>query len=65
MMYTIRNVSQKTKDDLNRYADEHNLTIAEALHQLVDFGMEYYEQHKKNPKKYSDVNDAMKKLPKW
>jgi len=65
MMYTIRNVSRKTKDDLNRYAEQHGLTIAEALQQLVEFGMEYYEQHRKNPKKYADARGAMMGLPEW
>ncbi len=43
MMYTIRNASEKTKESLNRFADEHGLTVAEALTQLVELGMEKYE----------------------
>lgn len=65
MVYTIRNVSPKTKETLNRYAEEHNITIGEALQQLIDFGMEYYIQHRKNPKRYADVKGAMMGLPEW
>ena len=65
MMYTIRDVSEKTKDDLNRFADEHNLTIAEALGQLVEFGLAHYEQNRKNPKKYMTTQQAAKSLPEW
>ncbi len=64
-MYTIRNASGKTKEDLNRFADEHGLTVAEALAQLVELGMEKYEQDRKNPKKYLSAMDAMKRLPEW
>ena len=65
MVYTIRNVSEKTKETLNKYAEEHNLTIAEALQQLIDFGLEHYEQHKKNPKKYLNTQEALASLPEW
>ncbi len=65
MMYTIRNASEKTKEELNRFADEHGLTVAEALTQLVELGMEKYEQDRKNPKKYLGAMDAMKALPEW
>ena len=65
MMYTIRDVSEKTKEDLNRYASEHNLTIAEALGQLVDFGLAYHEQNRKNPKKRMIVQEAIQDLPEW
>ncbi|MEW6748872.1 MAG: hypothetical protein AB1295_04160 [Candidatus Micrarchaeota archaeon] len=65
MMYTIRNVSPRTKELLNRYAEEHNLTMAEALGQLVDYGVEYHMQNKRNPKRYADVKGAMAGLPEW
>ncbi|MFN7990760.1 MAG: hypothetical protein U0R44_01240 [Candidatus Micrarchaeia archaeon] len=65
MTYTIRNVTEATKERLNRFADEHNLTIAEALHQLVESGAEYHEQTRKNPKRYKNAQEAMKDLPEW
>ncbi len=64
-MYTIRNLSEKTKMHISDYAKEHNLTIAESIQQLVEFGLEYLEQHKKNPKKYLNTLAASEKLPKW
>lgn len=65
MMYTIRNASEKTKEDLNRFAEEHSLTIAEALAQLVELGIEKYEQERKNPKKWKGAQDAVRSLPEW
>ena len=65
MTYTIRNVGEKTKEDLARYAEEHNLTVGEALQQLVDFGLAYHEQNRKNPKKYLTAQDAIRRLPEW
>jgi hypothetical protein len=65
MMYTIRNVSTRTKERLNRYAEDHSITIAEALGQLVEYGSEYYEQHRKSPKKFRDLKSAMKEMPSW
>lgn len=65
MMYTIRNVSEKTKETLNRFADEHGLTVAEALQQLTELGLERYEQERRNPRKYMDAREALRDLPKW
>jgi hypothetical protein len=65
MMYTIRNASEKAKEGLNRFAAEHGLTVAEALGQLVELGLERYEQNRRNPKRYSGIRDALKDLPEW
>ncbi|MEW6035638.1 MAG: hypothetical protein AB1529_03425 [Candidatus Micrarchaeota archaeon] len=65
MMYTIRNAGRRTKEMLNRFADEHNLTIAEALDQLVELGLERYEQQRKSGKKFSSTQEAMNCLPPW
>jgi hypothetical protein len=64
-MYTIRNVSENTKEALNKHAEEHNLTVGEALQQLVEYGLEFYAQNRKSPKKYLTAQDAMKNLPEW
>jgi hypothetical protein len=64
-MYTIRNASGRTKEMLNRFADEHNLTIAEALGQLVELGLERYEQQRRSGKKFSSTQEAMGRLPPW
>lgn len=64
-MYTVRNVSEKTRQTIDAYAKEYDLTIAQALQQLVEFGLEYAEQHKKNPKKYLNSGEAIKQLPQW
>ena len=65
MTYTIRNVGEKTKEDIVRYAEAHGINVGEALQQLVDFGLQYYEQNRKNPKKYLTAQDAMRNLPEW
>ncbi|HSB47128.1 MAG TPA: hypothetical protein VLD37_03875 [Candidatus Bilamarchaeum sp.] len=65
MAYTIRNVGEKTKETLAKYASDHGITVGEALTQLVDFGIEYYEQNKSSPKKYLTLQDAMRALPEW
>ena len=64
-IYTIRNVDEHTRNLIDQYAKEYNLTIGQTLHQLIEFGMEYAEQHKKNPKKYLNTCDAMRSLPNW
>ena len=65
MMYTIRNASEKTKETLNKFAQENNLTIAQALTLLLELGFEAYEQQKKGEKKYKNTLEAIKNLPEW
>lgn len=65
MMYTIRNASEKTKSILNKFAQENDLTIAQALTMLLELGFEAYEQQKKGEKRYKNTIDAMQKLPQW
>ena len=64
-IYTVRNVSEKARKTIDQYAREYDITIANALEQLVEFGIEYEEQHRKSPKKYITSKDAMKTLPEW
>ncbi len=64
-MYTVRNVSDRTRKQIDDYAKEYNLTVAQALQQLIEFGLEYVEQHKKNPKKYLNLGGAIASMPKW
>ncbi len=65
MTYTIRNVDERTKERLSRYASEHAITAGEAMQQLVEFGLEYYRQQKRIRKKYSGAAEAMARLPQW
>ena len=65
MTYTIRNVDEKTKEVLGRYASKHGITIGEAMQQLVEFGAEYCRQAGKTTKKYSGARDALENLPEW
>jgi hypothetical protein len=65
MTYTIRNVDEKTKEALGRYAGLHGITVGEAMQQLVDFGQEYLKTAKKGGKKYAGARDALQNLPKW
>ena len=62
-MYTVRNVSEKTRKLIDDYAKEYDLTIAQALQQLVEYGTEYAEQHRKNSKKYLNSQEALKQIP--
>lgn len=64
-MYTIRNLSKITQKAIVDHAKEYDLTIAESLQQLVEFGLEYLDQQKKNPKKYLNIEAAVKNMPKW
>jgi len=65
MTYTIRNVDEKTREALSRYAGEHNITVGEAMGQLIEFGLEYYQQSRKIQKKYPGAHEALENLPKW
>lgn len=65
MTYTIRKVSEETKNRISQFALEHNLTIGESIGQLVEFGWTYYEQHKKDGKKYQNTLAALHKIPTW
>ncbi len=65
MMYTVRNLGTKTKGAISAYANEHNLTMAEAISQLVEFGLEYYNKNKKPAKKYASAEEALKIFPSW
>ena len=64
-MYTIRNLSLYTRKAILDHSKEYDLTIAESLQQLVEFGLEHLEQQKKNPKKFLNTEDAIKKMPEW
>ncbi len=64
-MYTIRNVNLKTREAISKYAEEYGITVGDALEQLVEFGLEYFDQQKKNPKKYLNTQGAIKNLPCW
>ena len=63
MMYTIRNLAERTKTRINSFADEHNLTVAEAIEQLTEFGLEYFEQQRKNPKRFRNLSEALAEYP--
>ena len=65
MMYTIRDPPEKAKEILLQYANEHKITIGQALLQLLEFGFEYYQLQKKENKKYRNSQDAIKSLPRW
>ena len=62
MMYTIRNLPKKTKKQIGEYATEHGTTVADALSQLVEFGLLYYEQNRPAGKKYADILMAVNEL---
>lgn len=60
-VYTIREMDKKTKESIQIYAHEHDLNIAEALRDLVFFGLQHIK-HTKKEKKYASIFDVQKKL---
>ncbi len=61
-MYTIRNLNDQTKEVINRYASDHNLTVPEALQELVQFGLEYLEKNPPKNKPYKTLSEALKEV---
>jgi len=59
-MFAIRNVDNKTKQFITEYAEEHNITIAEALRELILLVQEHISEKPK--KKYKSVFEVYDKL---
>ena len=60
-VYTIRDMDQKTKESVQTYAHEHDLNVAEALRDLVFFGLQHIK-HRQKEKKYASIFKVQKKL---
>ena len=60
-VYTIRDLDEKTKDAIQSYAREHDVNVAEAVKELVFFGLQHI-RHTKKEKKYSSIFEVQKRL---
>ena len=54
-------MDKKTKESIQDYAHEHDLNVAEALRDLVFFGLQHIT-HTKKEKKYASIFEVEKKL---
>ena len=60
-VYTIRGMDEKTRTAIQAYAQEHDVNVAEALTELVFFGLQHI-RHTKKEKKYSSIFEVQKKI---
>lgn len=54
-------MDKKTKESVQAYAHEHDLNVAEALRDLVFFGLQHIK-HTKKEKKYSSIFEVQKRI---
>lgn len=59
-IFAIRNVDDSTKQFILKYAEENDLTIAEALRELIILVKEHMKE--KPQKKYSSIFDTYEKI---
>ncbi|MDD2655776.1 MAG: hypothetical protein PHQ80_03870 [Candidatus ainarchaeum sp.] len=60
-VYTIRGMDEKTRAAIQAYAQEHDVNVAEALTELVFFGLQHI-RHTKKEKKYSSIFEVQKRI---
>ncbi len=58
--YTIRNMDEKTKKEIQDYASEHDVSIAEALRELIMIAVK--SLRKEGGKKYKSIFDVYDKI---
>lgn len=59
-MFAIRNVDDKTKEFITEYAENHDMTVAEALRELILLVQEHLAEMPK--KKYKSIFDTFDKI---
>ena len=59
-MFAIRNVDDATREFILEYAEEHNITVAEALKEIILLVQEHLGEKPK--KKYKSVFEVYEKL---
>ncbi|MDD5337590.1 MAG: hypothetical protein PHS02_03850 [Candidatus ainarchaeum sp.] len=59
-MLGIRNVDERTKRLLQDYANERNMTMAEALQEIMSLALEHLSE--KKAKKYKSIFDTYDKI---
>jgi plasmid stability protein len=60
-IFAVRNLDEKTRKEINAYANEHNSTIAEAIRELVFLALQHIK-HTKKEKKYKSIFDTQDKI---
>ncbi len=60
-IFAIRDVDENTKKAIRDYAQSKNITIAEAIRDLVFFGLQHVK-HTKKEKKYKSIFDTYDKV---
>ena len=59
-VYTIRNMDEKTRKEIQDYAHEHDVSIAEALRELIMIATKSIK--KEESKKYKSIFDVYNKI---
>ena len=59
--FAVRNLDEKTKHAIQQYADDKDVTIAEAIRDLIFFGLQHLK-HAIKEKKYSSFREVYDKL---
>jgi hypothetical protein len=60
-VYTVRDMDEKTRAEIQTYAHKHGLKISQAIRELVVLAKEHI-QHTKNEKKYKSMFDVYEKV---
>lgn len=60
-MFAVRNLDEKTIEAIQEYAHERRLNTAEAVRDLIFFGLQHI-RHTKKEKKYKSIFDAYGKV---
>jgi hypothetical protein len=60
-MFSVRGMDEETKKAIHDYAKSHEMTVAEAIRDLVFFGLQHIK-HTKKEKKYKSIFDVYGKL---
>jgi hypothetical protein len=59
--FAVRKLDEKTRYAIQEYAEENDVTIADAIRDLVFYGLQHIK-HTKKEKKYSSFRDVYDKL---
>lgn len=61
-IFAVRNLDEKTKAEIQDYAHEHNLNMAQAIRELVFMALEHLKCFHKNKKKYKSFFEVYDKI---
>lgn len=60
-IFAVRNLDKKTIEYIKNYANNHNLNTAEAIRDLIFFGLKHIQKTQKK-KKYNSIFEVYDKL---